>query len=142
MLLPARVQIGALDFAPRHPTIGARIAYHVAYTDGGVLDRADVSLSVLHIIHPSPPWTVERGADLVAIGRAVSAWCDAQGLPSVDVWNVADTLGAEMLASLRPPTAKAATDAEGFSAPRPAPSPAGDASLPESGAATDSAGSP
>lgn len=136
MPLPS-VTLPGLAFAPRLPSLGARIAFTRAWGAAkNEIERADVEFAALHLCHPAPPWTVPADASVLAMGVTVANWLDTSQVPPVSAWNAADSLAAALLDSLAPPSEKGVSEARDFSPPPVESGTAGGSSSLGSGAAT------
>ena len=144
MTLPATVSLGAHTFAPRLPSLPVLITFSrvLQGTEAGSVAWTEAVLSALDACHPSTPprpWGKVTG-DLATIGRAVGAWCEAQGVAPMDAYAAADELAAAILRATAPPTQAAVEAAMGNSEAPAGTGSGGASSSPASGAETASAG--
>lgn len=143
MTLPSSVTLGAYTFAPRLPSLPVLITYsRVLQSEAqGSVGWTEAVLSALDACHPPlpRPWGRPAG-DLATIGRAVGAWCEAQGVHPLAAFGAADELAAAILRATAPPTQAAVEAAAGNSEAPAGTGSVGALSSPANGAATLSAG--
>lgn len=144
MSLPPLVSLGSYRFAPRLPSLPVLITFSrvLQGTEAGSVAWTEAVLSALDACHPPTPpcpWGKVAG-DLATIGRAVGAWCEAQGVAPMDAYAASDELAAAILRATAPPTQAAVEAALGNSEAPAGTGSGGASSSPASGAETASAG--